>query len=222
MWRDFPAKLSEATGLGAMVYSRFGYGQSSPVELPRPIRYMHDEALDVLPKVLEAANIGDTILFGHSDGGSIALIYAGGTLARPLRGLILEAAHVFCEDISVESIAAAAEAYRTTDLKDKLARYHGGNVDGAFWGWNRAWLDPEFHNWNLEEYLPSVGVPTLAIQGWDDQYGTEKQVETIIDQVPDSRALMLPECGHSPHREQEEAVLEAAAAFIEERLVVKR
>ena len=103
-----------------------------------------------------------------------------------------------------------------------MTRYHGDNVDCAFQGWNGAWLDPEFRNWNLEEYLPSVGVPTLAIQGWDDQYGTEKQVETIIDQVPDSRAMMLLDCGHSPHRDQEEAVLEAAAAFIEERLVVKR
>jgi len=221
MWRDFPAKLSEATGLGALVYSRFGYGQSSPATLPRPIRYMHDEALDVLPKVLDAAGIGNAILFGHSDGGSIALIYAGGTLARPLRGLILEAAHVFCEDISVESIAAAAETYRTTDLKDKLARYHGDNVDCAFWGWNQAWLDPEFRHWNIEEYLPKVGVPTLVIQGWDDQYGTDRQVEAIVDTVPDSRALMLPECGHSPHRDQEEAVLEAATTFIEERFLVQ-
>jgi pimeloyl-ACP methyl ester carboxylesterase len=138
--------------------------------------------------------------------------------------MILEAAHVFCEDISVESIAAAAEAYNdpATELKDKLTRRHGDNVECAFWGWNNAWLDPDFRHWNIAEYLPRVGVPVLAIQGWDDEYGTEKQVETIIDQVPDSRQLMLPECGHSPHRDQEESVLEAATAFIEERLVDKR
>ncbi len=221
MWQDFPAKLADATGLGAMVYSRFGYGRSAPVDLPRPVEYVHEEGLEILPQVLDAAEIGDAVLFGHSDGASVALIYAGGTLARPLRGLILEAPHVFCEDISVKSISEAADAYRNTDLKEKLARYHGDNVDCAFWGWNGAWLHPDFMQWNLEEYLPKVGVPTLAIQGWDDQYGTPKQIETISDAVPDSRALMLPECGHSPHRDQEEAVLEAATAFIQERFLVK-
>jgi pimeloyl-ACP methyl ester carboxylesterase len=215
MWRDFPARLAEATGWGALVYSRAGYGASDPVPLPRPLRFMHDEALAVLPEVLEAASIRDAVLVGHSDGGSIALIHAGGGDKRRVRALILEAPHVFCEDISVRSIAAAADKYRQGDLRRALERHHGANVEVAFWGWNRAWLDPGFREWNLEEYLPRIDVPVLVIQGEQDEYGTLRQLDAIAAgcTVPVER-LVLTDCGHSPHRDQPEATLAAMAGFI--------
>jgi pimeloyl-ACP methyl ester carboxylesterase len=215
MWRDFPARLAEATGLGALVYSRAGYGRSDPVPLPRPLRFMHDEALVVLPEVLEAAGIRDAILVGHSDGGSIALIHAGSGQATRVCALVLEAPHVFCEEISVRSIAAAGEKYRQGDLRRALERHHGANVDVAFWGWNRAWLDPGFRAWNIEEYLPGVGVPVLVIQGDRDEYGTLKQLDAIAAgcRGPVER-LVLPDCGHSPHREQPEATLAAIVSFL--------
>lgn len=215
MWRDFPARLAALTGCGAFVYSRLGYGRSDACPLPRPVRYMHDEGLDVLPRLLEVAGIDDAILIGHSDGASIALVYAGGTPARGLRGLVIEAPHVFCEQISVDSIAAAAVAYREGDLRERLRRYHGENVDCAFWGWNQPWLDNDFRNWNLEAYLPAVGVPTLAIQGLDDEYGTLAQVEAIESRLGARvEVLELGGCGHSPHRDQPERVLAAMAAFV--------
>ncbi len=216
-WRDFPARLVEATGLGALVYSRWGYGQSDPVPLPRPLTYMHDEALASVPEVLDAAGVKQAILLGHSDGGSIALVFAGSGLpaAARLLGLVLEAPHVFVEDVSVQSIAAAAEAYRTGDLRARLSRQHGDNVDGAFWGWNRAWLDPGFRAWNIEAFLPRVKVPSLVVQGADDPYGTLAQVDAIETKSggPVSR-LVLPDCGHSPHRDQPEATIEAVARFV--------
>jgi pimeloyl-ACP methyl ester carboxylesterase len=214
MWRDFPQRLAEATGLPALVYSRFGYGASDTVELPRPLTYMHEEGGEILPRVLQAAGITDPILVGHSDGASISVIYAGGSPLPGLRGLILEAPHVFCEDVSVTSIAEAARVYKETNLRERLARYHGCNVDAAFWGWNKAWLDPEFLHWNLEEFLPRIAVPTLVIQGEDDEYGTAAQVEAITRQTPSAEALMLPKCGHSPHRDQPERTLAAMVAFV--------
>jgi pimeloyl-ACP methyl ester carboxylesterase len=216
-WRDFPARLAETTGMGVLVYSRWGYGLSDPVTPPRPLTYMHDEALASLPEVLDLAGVRRAILLGHSDGGSIAIIFAGSGLPAAARviGLALEAPHVFVEDVSVTSIAQAAESYRTTDLRARLARQHGGNVDGAFWGWNRAWLDPGFRAWNIEEYLPRVHVPSLVIQGADDPYGTLAQVDAIETKSggPVSR-LVLPSCGHSPHRDQPEATIEAVARFV--------
>ena len=161
-WRDFPRQLSEATGLGAFVYSRLGYGRSDPVQLPRPLSYMHDEA-KLLPQVLGAARIERAILVGHSDGASIAIIYAGSEPGPGLLALILEAPHVFTEEVGLRSIEKAREAFLTTDLRQKLAKYHGHNVDCAFWGWNRAWLDPGFRSWNLERYLPAIRTPTLIL-----------------------------------------------------------
>jgi pimeloyl-ACP methyl ester carboxylesterase len=215
MWRDFPARLAEATGLGALVYNRAGYGGSDAVPLPRPLRFMHDEALLVLPEVLEAAGVREAILVGHSDGGSIALIHAGSGQGTRVRALILEAPHVFCEEVSVRSIAAAGERYRQGDLRRALERHHGANVDVAFWGWNRAWLDPAFRAWNIEEYLPGVRVPVLVIQGDRDEYGTLKQLDAIAAgcRGPVER-LVLPDCGHSPHREQPETTLAAMASFL--------
>ncbi len=215
MWKDFPARLAAATGLGALVFSRLGYGRSDPCDLPRPIEFMHHEGLQTLPKVLEAAQIERCVLIGHSDGGSIGLIYAGGTPAEPLKGLVTLAAHVFCEDLTVESIRAARERYLNSDLKQKLAKYHGSNTDCAFWGWNDVWLHPDFVHWNIEEFLPGIQVPLLAIQGKDDPYGTPAQIEAIGKQAGgQTDRLMLSACGHAPHVDQEIATLKAMKCFI--------
>ncbi|MBL8707489.1 MAG: alpha/beta hydrolase [Rhodospirillales bacterium] len=215
MWRDFPDKLAAATGAPVFLYSRAGYGRSSPQPLPWPTRYMHCEALEVLPKVLAAAGIGDHVLLGHSDGGSIALIYAGGATRPGLKGVVTMAAHAFNEEVCVKSIAMARDAYAATDLRRRLARYHGDNVDNAFRGWNDVWLSPDFWHWNIEEYFPRVAAPVLAIQGLDDEYGTGKQVDAIVTQVAGrAEKLMLPQCKHSPHRDQTQAVLDAVGGFL--------
>jgi pimeloyl-ACP methyl ester carboxylesterase len=201
MWRDFPAALAGATGLGALVYSRVGYGGSDPVPLPRPLSYVHYEGQRSLGALLDAAGVTRAILVGHSDGGSI--------------GLVLEAPHVFVEDLSIRSIERAREAYERGDLRARLARYHGTNVDGAFWGWNRAWLDPDFRQWNLEGLLPSVRIPVLVIQGDEDPYGTLRQVDAIERGVGGRfERRVLAGCGHSPHRDQRELTLEAMARFV--------
>jgi pimeloyl-ACP methyl ester carboxylesterase len=213
LWKDFPDRLAERTGRGALVYSRAGYGKSDPVPLPRPVRFMHDEA-ETLVKVLERAGIRDHILVGHSDGASIALIYSGGRPAG-LRGLILEAPHVFTEPHGLASIAKMTEVYRATDLRERLARHHGANVDVAFRGWNDVWLDPEFRAWSIEEYLPAIEAPILILQGEDDEYGTWRQVEAIQRQSGGPvEAVALARCGHSPHREHPERTLEEMAAFV--------
>lgn len=214
LWKEFPERVAEATGLGVMAYSRQGYGGSDPAEVPRPLTYMHDEGLRVLPDVLDAAGIRSAILVGHSDGASIALINAGGRSDPRVRGLVLMAPHVFNEELSVRSIRDAREAYESGGLRAQLARWHGDNVDCAFWGWNRAWLDPGFLDWNIEEYLAGIEVPCLVIQGEDDQYGTIKQVEAIERGVagPVER-LMLPDCRHAVYRDQPEATLDAIARF---------
>ncbi len=214
MWKDFPERLAGATGQGVMAYSRRGYGGSDPVEVPRPLTYMHDEGLEILPAVLDAAGIHSAILVGHSDGASIALIHAGGVRDPRVRCLVLMAPHVFNEELSVRSIREAKDAYDSGPLREQLARYHGDNVDGAFRGWNRAWLDPGFLDWNIEEFLPNIRVPCLLIQGEDDQYGTVKQVEAIQRQVAGPvELLMLPDCRHSPQRDQPEKTLEAIERF---------
>lgn len=214
LWKDFPERAADATGLGTMAYSRQGYGGSDPVKVPRPLTYMHDEGLDVLPAVLDAAGIRSAILVGHSDGGSIALINAGGVRDPRVRGAVTMAAHVFNEELSVRSIEAARAAYEEGGLRAQLARWHGDNVDCAFWGWNRAWLDPGFLEWNIEEFLPGIEIPCLVIQGEDDQYGTIKQVEAIERGLsgPVER-LMLPDCRHAVYRDQPEATLDAIARF---------
>jgi pimeloyl-ACP methyl ester carboxylesterase len=215
-WREFPAKLATACGAGALVYSRAGYGRSSPCTPPRPLDYMQHEGRVVLPALLAACAVDDAILVGHSDGGSIALVAASLDRARRIRALVLEAAHVFCEDLSVASITAAREAYLHGDLRARLARHHD-DVDGAFWGWNRAWLDPDFRRWNLEEYLPGVSVPALVLQGADDPYGTPAQVEAIARGVRGPvHKVMLPGCGHAPHREHEAETLKVMAQFIKQ------
>jgi pimeloyl-ACP methyl ester carboxylesterase len=214
LWRDFPERVAAATGYGALVYSRAGYGKSDPVALPRPISFMHDEALTTLPQVLDAAGVREAILVGHSDGGSIALINAGGVKSKIVRGLILEAPHVFVEEISVESIAGAADRYQNTDLRENLKRHHGENVDCAFWGWNKVWLDPAFRSWNIEEYLSNICVPVLVIQGEQDEYGTMRQVEAIQRGCRGFvQSLLLSDCGHTPHRDQPTRTLDAMTRY---------
>ncbi len=213
LWRDFPARVAAATGCQTLIYSRYGYGLSDVLQAPFTVRYMHDEALVVLPELLDALEIDNPVLIGHSDGGSIALIHAAGA-QRDVAGLILMAPHVFVEAISVDSITQAKVAFETTDLPQKLAKYHA-DVTRTFWGWNDIWLHPDFRAWNIEEYLPSITCPILAIQGVDDEYGTVAQVEAIRDQVPgDVDILELADCRHSPHRDQAEATLSAMAAFV--------
>ena len=212
-WRDFPARLAAATGCAALVYSRLGYGRSAPLEQKRGVDYMHVEALEVLPALRDALAIADPILVGHSDGASIALIHAGARRWQ-VRGLILEAPHVFVEDVSVASIAAAKTAYRTTELRARLARYHD-DVDGAFRGWNDIWLDPAFRAWNIEDCLPRIACPTLVIQGADDEYGTTAQLDAIAAQIGGPvETLLLPDCRHSPHRDQADATLAAMTRFV--------
>jgi pimeloyl-ACP methyl ester carboxylesterase len=227
MWKDFPARVAAATGFGALVYSRVGYGKSSACELPRTVRFMHDEALITLPQVLDAFEIREAILIGHSDGGSIALIHAGGTNtgAAPtqdigktgtrISALILLAPHVFVEESGLKSITRIREDYRTGSLRGRLERYHGENVDDAFWGWNDVWLNPDFRSWNIEEYLPQITVPILLIQGDEDQYGTLAQIEAIKKGVAGSvQKLTLKDCGHSPHLDQPEQTRGAIARFL--------
>ncbi len=215
LWRDFPERVSQATGCGVLVYSRAGYGQSDPIQLPRPIRFMHDEALITLPQVLDQLDIQDPILFGHSDGGSIALIHAGSEHGKHVRALVLEAPHVFVEDYGLKSIRAAGENYRSGSLRTKLARYHVSNVDCAFWGWNDVWLNPAFRTWNIEEYLPRIESPVLVIQGEDDEYGTSRQLDAVVKACGGYvRTVVLPQCGHSPHRDRPQATLEATKSFL--------
>lgn len=213
-WRDFPDALAAQTGCGALVYSRAGYGRSDPVALPRPVRFMHDEA-EVLAKVVERAGLLDVVLLGHSDGASIALIAAGRRAVPGLRALVLEAPHVFAEPCGLESIARIAETYRTTNLRARLERHHGANTDAAFWGWNRVWLDPGFRAWNIEEFLPGIQVPALVVQGEDDEYGSWAHVDSIRQRSGAAvQTLAVPDCGHAPHAERRDPVLGAMAAFI--------
>lgn len=216
MWKEFPRQVALATGYQVLTYSRAGYGGSSPCALPRPLTFMHDEGLRVLPKVLEAAEIQKAVLVGHSDGASIALINAGGITDERIRGLILMAPHVFVEELTLASIREARVAYENTDLRERLVRYHGDNVDCAFWGWNQAWLDEDFLSWNLEEYLPTIVVPVLLIQGEDDNYGTTRQLEKITDGVVGEVGItLLPRCGHSPFRDRPAETLRAVVGFLQ-------
>jgi pimeloyl-ACP methyl ester carboxylesterase len=211
MWRGFPEQLARATACRTLVYSRYGYGRSSPLEVPRGVDYMHEEALHWLPAILERLDIRRPILFGHSDGGSIALIHAA-SAASEAAGIMALAPHVKVEDLSVRSIAATKTAYLQSDLPARLSRHHE-DADSAFWGWNRIWLDPAFRSWNIEALLPSIRCPILAIQGEEDEYGTMEQLAAIARAAPHARLLPLASCRHSPHRDQPDAVLAAAAEF---------
>ncbi|WP_166299410.1 alpha/beta fold hydrolase [Bradyrhizobium sp. 2S1] len=213
LWGDFPEKLQAATGVGVFAYSRAGYGASSPAKLPRPVDYMHREALDVLPKLLDRIGFRRGLLLGHSDGGSIAAIYAGSHQDHRLHGLALIAPHFIVEDISVKSIAETKTAYQTTNLKEKLARWHN-DVDSTFYGWNDAWLDAKFRDWDISDYLAYIRVPVLIVQGAEDQYGTMRQVEIAQEECycPVDVAV-IEGAGHSPHREAAAVTLDAVTEF---------
>jgi pimeloyl-ACP methyl ester carboxylesterase len=213
LWRDFPAKLAAATGHGVFAYSRAGYGGSDPVDLPRPLDYMGREAQFSLPVVVEAIGLERGILLGHSDGASIAAIYAGQHADKRIKGLILMAPHVFTEEMGLASIAEARLAYDTGDLRAKLAKYHA-HVDSAFCGWNGAWLHPGFRAWNIEDTVGRWRVAALLIQGVDDQYGTLKQIRAIETRSPAPvTSLVLGACRHAPQIVQPEATLDAIVGF---------
>jgi pimeloyl-ACP methyl ester carboxylesterase len=213
LWGDFPEQLQAATGCGVFAYSRAGYGGSSPVALPRPVDYMHVEATDVLPQVLDAIGFRRGLLLGHSDGASIAAIYAGSRQDHRVEGVVLIAPHFIVEDVSVKSIGEIRTAYETTDLKAKLSRWHK-HVDNAFYGWNGAWLDPKFRDWDISDFLAYIRVPIAVIQGERDQYGTLRQVEIAREECYcPVDVTVIAAAGHSPQREAPKATLDAIAGF---------
>ncbi len=218
LWREFPEKLVRVTEVSAFSYSRQGYGHSDPVPLPRPIDYMGEEAVNVLPGVLDHLGHDNVILLGHSDGASIAAIHAGRVQDSRIKAVILMAPHFFAEPESVTAIAKVKTAFETTALREKLSRYHL-DVEGAFYGWNQTWLNPAFLKWNIEDALPGIQVPVLVIQGLDDEYGTLKQIEVLeksLGHSPDK--LILEGCGHAPHLEREDQVLKKVLSFLNDNI----
>ncbi|MGE3294324.1 MAG: alpha/beta fold hydrolase [Geminicoccaceae bacterium] len=214
LWRDFPTRLCERLGLPGLVYDRWGHGQSEPLDRPRGLRYLHDEADLFLPAVLETAGVAEPVLIGHSDGGTIALLYAARFPERP-PAIVTEAAHVFVEDITVAGIQAAGRAYAETDLATRLARYHGEKTDKLFRAWHDRWLSPAFRAWNIEAELASIICPALVLQGEADQYGTQAQVDAIARAVAGPvETVLLPGIGHAPHQEAPAQVLELIEGFL--------
>lgn len=218
MWKDFPQRLCDALGSRGLVYSRPGYGRSTPRAADERWApdFMHRQALEVLPALFQALDLDTAAeppwLFGHSDGASIGLLNAA---HRPqhVAGVVVLAPHILVEELSLTSIAAARQAYVETDLRQRLAKYHD-DPDSAFWGWNDVWLDPAFRGWTLESDLPAIRCPLLAVQGLDDEYGTLEQVRGIARRVPQTQSLELPDCGHSPHRDQPGRLITAVTDFI--------
>jgi len=211
MWKDFPRELCAAHGLSGFVFSRYGYGNSTPK--PRdehwPVDFMAQQANEVLPALFAAVDIERPRLFGHSDGATIALLYAA---RHPAAGVVAVAPHLFVEEISIRSIELARDAFESSDLRSRLARHHA-DPDSAFRGWNDAWLSPEFRSWNIEADVASITCPVLAVQGEDDEYGTLEQIRALARRVPQSELLVLPECGHSPHRDQPQRLIRDTGAF---------
>jgi pimeloyl-ACP methyl ester carboxylesterase len=212
LWKDFPQQLADATGHRVLAYSRLGYGKSDPLPGPRGVDFMHIEALEILPQLLNSLGVHNPILFGHSEGASIALIHAA-RAHRPVAAVVALAPHVFVQQYGLDSIAAARGAYLDGELRAKLARHHD-DVESAFWGWNDIWLHPDFVTWNIEALLPEIACPVLAIQGVDDEYVTREQLDRLERGVRAVRRLELAACGHSPHRDQPEAVLAAVTSFL--------
>lgn len=213
-WREVPALLARRLGLPAAVYDRWGFGGSEPLVLPRPLDYLDREAEAALPAVLGSLGIERPILVGHSDGATIALLYAAAFPERPL-AVVSEAAHVFVEEVSLAGIRAAVEAWREGTLRQGLERHHGDKAESVFRGWAETWLEPAFAEWRMLDRLPAIRCPVLALQGIDDQYGTPAQVEAIAAATGGPcRPLLLPDCAHAPHHEAREATLEAMEAFL--------
>src|SRR5450755_4556783 len=214
LWGDFPDRLAAATGAGVLVYSRAGYGASTPVTLPRPLDYMQREALEILPDLLDKTGFRRGLLLGHSDGASIAAIYAGGAGDHRVRGVAMIAPHFVVEDVGIRSIAETKKAYETAGLRSKLERWHR-DVDNTFYGWNDAWLDPRFRGWDISEYLAYIRVPVAIVQGADDQYGTIRQIEIAQEECYcPVDVTIVPGAGHSPHRDAPEATLDAISDFV--------
>ena len=212
LWKDFPTRIAAATGCPVTIYSRYGSGNSDVLTAARQVTFMHDEARHALADLLRQLAIENPILVGHSDGASIALIYAA--VHDQVRALVLMAPHVFVEDLTIASIAAAKIKFETTDLPARLARHHQDPAR-TFWGWNDIWLHPDFRSWNIEEFLPRITCPILAIQGLEDEYGTMAQVEAIARQARGPvEILKLSNCHHSPHRDQADAVVKAITRFV--------
>jgi pimeloyl-ACP methyl ester carboxylesterase len=215
MWGDFPDRLQAATGLGVFVYSREGYGQSSPAKLPRPLNFMHTEAQDTLPKILEAIGFQHGLLVGHSDGASIAAIYGGSHQDHRVSGIVLIAPHFIVEDVTISSIAEMRKAYDTTELRARLARWHA-DVDATVHGWSDVWLKGDFRKWDLSEFLAYIRVPVLIVQGEGDQYGTVRQIEIAQEECTcPVEVALLPNAKHVPQREAPEATMKAIAEFVE-------
>jgi len=216
-WRDFPARVAAATGCRALVYDRYGYGDSDVLEQKRDVHFMHDEALRSLPDFLARLKVENPILIGHSDGASIALIHAGAGFE--VRAIAAMAPHVFIEPICLDSIAKISQSFAKSGLQDRLARYHR-DARKTFYGWADVWLDPGFVSWDIrDDYLPKIECPVLAIQGENDEYGTMAQLDEIARRVKRSELLKLPDCGHSPFRDQPERTLDAVSSFVRERFV---
>ena len=215
LWRNAPAQIAAATGCGVFVYSRAGYGRSDLTDLPRPLDYMTKEAVDVLPKILNAIKPKQCILLGHSDGATIAAIYAGSIIDYRVRGLVLMAPHFFTEAQGLAQIALAKDNFDKNDLKLRLAKYHQ-SPENAFNGWNKVWLDPDFEDWNVSEVIDYLRIPTLAIQGLDDKYGTKAQILELENRsYSPVDIVMLADCGHSPLEDANEATIVEIAAFSE-------
>jgi pimeloyl-ACP methyl ester carboxylesterase len=219
LWRDFPKKIGALTTCNVLVYDRLGYGRSKPfTTLKRGNDYLEIEA-DTLKEVLKICNIDKAILFGHSDGGSIALI-AAAKYPSPVIGIITEGAHIFVENITLQGIQEAVNTWHTTNLKERLQKYHGDKTDAIFWAWAKTWLSDEFKSWNIESFLRKINCPVLVIQGENDEYGSEEQVNGIINHVPgETRQLIIPAAGHTPHKEAREMVLEYSASFIKHLMI---
>jgi pimeloyl-ACP methyl ester carboxylesterase len=213
LWRDFPQKLAERTGMGVFVWSRRGYGQSAPADLPRPVDFMTREAVDVLPRLLDHIGLRRGILFGHSDGATIAAIHAGSVADMRIRGLILMAPHFFTEPGGLAAIKSARDSFETGDMKARMAKYHRDPV-ATFHGWNDVWLSPGFRDWNVSDVIDYWRVPVLAIQGREDQYGTLAQIEEIESRITAPLDVeVLESCRHAPHFEQPDRTLKAVTEF---------
>ncbi len=214
LWGQFPSKLKEKFGLSVFSYSRFGYGRSSGIALPRSLSYLREEALEVLPKVLSIFDLNSYTLVGHSDGASIALHYAALVRDPKLKALILFAPHVKVEKKTVNEIRQVSDSYESSGLREKLRKYHEENVDCAFYGWSQSWLDPEFAKWSVEDVLPKIKIPVLAIRGINDPYNTASHLESIRENVSALTCVTsIAGCGHSPHRDSLDSTLKSIELF---------
>ena len=217
-WKDFPDQLCTATGCAGFAYSRLGYGRSDPSDPPLDPDWIVQNALHVLPDLLRQAGIGDRILLGHSDGGAIAYTHAGGLPGHEkgqVKGVITEAGHTTWKPGLKEAMADTIELFRTTDLREKLMRYHGDNVDCAFGSWADSWMQPGMDQWNILEYLPKIECPVLAIRGVQDVYGSRLSLQRVEELVTAPLTVLEPDCGHDPHHEMRKEMLAAMKGFIE-------